>query len=181
VAVVRSRSVSRIIIPPGALPVIRPTARLPLLAALLALAGCSDLLGSSGPQVYLSLGTQRALPAAVTLRVEANGHAAEVATIGPVDEQPPSYFNPGRYGETPVQLELRGASGTVIGTFEFTQEFQRDVHHWLVVALGTSRPIGLCIGTLTAVGLPAGALDGNPASADSMFVMRGSLPEGAIC
>jgi hypothetical protein len=149
--------------------------------ALLAATGCSDLFGSSGPEVYLSLDAQRALPAPVTLRVEANGRATELAASVPVDEQPPTYYKPGRYGDTPVQLELRSASGALIAELEFTQEYRRDHSHWLVVGLGTSRPIGLCIGTLTAIALPPGALDGNPASADSMFVMRGSLPDGAVC
>jgi hypothetical protein len=160
---------------------VKQSHRLAALTPLLVLAGCSDILGGSGPRVYLSVGAQRMLPAEVRLHVESDGHTAELATIGPLDEQQPTYFRPGGYGQREVRLELRSASGATITDYAYAQTFPRDSNHWIVVALGTSRPIGLCIGNLAAIPLPAGALDGNPASADSMFVMHGSLPEGAVC
>jgi hypothetical protein len=146
----------------------------PVVAAFaVGVAGCSDVLGLGNPTVGLSLETQRAIAPTPVLWVHMG------ATIGVV----PAPAEPGRteraldaprYGTVPVRVALVDAAGDTLATTAFSQRFRLGEHHWIAGLVGARRPFGHCIGTL-AVAPP------RRGGADTLFVMYGSIREGAIC
>jgi hypothetical protein len=69
---------------------------------------------------------------------------------------------------------LANVRGDTLGSASFTHRFESDRRHWISAQLDTTRPVGFCFGELLAIPL-------SPARTDSMYVMFGSIPEGAIC
>jgi len=51
---------------------------------------------------------------------------------------------------------------------------RRGDNHWVAALVGSQRPGRHCIGTLAVAPLRGGG-------ADTLFVMYGSIPDGAIC
>jgi len=64
--------------------------------------------------------------------------------------------------------------GQVLAQTSFGQTFHADYDNWVHGHLGSQRPMGICIGVLSVV--PVG-----PPVADTLFLMHGSLPKGAVC
>lgn len=144
------------------------------LAAALALAGCGDMLGLVGPRITVSLGVERALPGTPSLHADIGGQRVEVASNGPGGPRADREVRGPRYGTVPVKVALVTASGDTTAKVEFSQDFERDHNHWVSGHVSQQRPVGHCIGTLIVTPLAN-------APADSLFVMYGAIPQGAIC
>jgi hypothetical protein len=152
--------------------------RLAVAAALAPALGCSVALGPAGPDVAVSLYLLpgvAAAPAArpALFRADIGGRRVDVPApdAGPrsdVDVRGP------RYGDVPVRVTLLAASGDTLATAAYTQRFERDHDHWVAAMVGAERPVGHCIGTLSVVPL-------RTAGRDTLFLMHGRIPKGAIC
>lgn len=79
-----------------------------------------------------------------------------------------------RYGNVPVNVTLFTASGDSIVAVSFSQDFQHGFRHWVAALVGSQRPLGICTGTVLAAPVTAGG-------ADTLYVMYGKIPDGAIC
>ena len=153
-------------------------------AALLgvALFGCSRSLGSDGPEFSLSGLMERSIAEPPKLRVDIGGRTATVPLYQ-------AAFRPGisteihgpRYGHVPVHVTLLSSDGEHLASVTFTQLFERDNNHWVAAVVGVHRPGGHCIGTLEVAPLPASAFPETSGVPDTMFVMHGRIPKGAIC
>jgi hypothetical protein len=53
-------------------------------------------------------------------------------------------------------------------------QFRHGYQHWVAALVGPQRPLGICIGAVVTSPLTVG-------SADTLFVMYGNIPDGAIC
>jgi hypothetical protein len=139
----------------------------------LTFAGCSTLFTPSGPKISVSMAVERPPTVPTVLRADIGGQRVELASTEP--GPPRSTDVRGRqYGLVPVRVALLTTDGASLAAVEFSQQFERDRNHWVAARLGQHRPLGHCIGTLVAAPLRQGG-------ADTLFVMYGSLPEGAIC
>lgn len=153
-----------------------------LLIPALPLLGCSVFTGSGGPDISLHALVTRTVAQAPLLQVDV---AWRRVTI----EADLNGFRPGRsteihgprYGEVPVRVALLSSEGDSLAAVEFVQDFARDNNHWVTALIGTHRPGGFCIGTLEVVPLPVGAFPESGAVQDTLFVMHGRIPKGAIC
>lgn len=139
--------------------------------AALALSGCSDLLGPGAPTLSVSLSLERWTTPAPVLHADVGGkrlvvHATSSSGSGTELRGP-------RYGEVPVRVSLLTAAGDTLGSVAFSQRFQRGHLHWVSAVLGVRRPAGHCIGAQTATPVRG--------TADTLFVMYGGIPEGAVC
>ena len=145
-----------------------------LIAVLGAAAGCADILGASGPDVAVSLEPPPPAVAVRALRVAIDGYLTEVpapAVGGARAER--SLRVPG-FGTKHVEVALVGTAGDTLAAVSFPQDFQRHFQYWVSGVVGQQRPLGNCIGSVTHVPLRSGA-------GDTLFVMAGGLPDGAIC
>jgi hypothetical protein len=140
----------------------------------LALAACSSVLGLGGPRISLSLAMEQVLPEAPVLRVDIGGEGVEVVATSASAPRDERQVRGPRYGDVPVRVALLGPSGDTMAAVEFTQGFQRDHNHWVSGIVGQRRPLGHCIGALAVAPLCN-------AESDSLYVMYGGMPEGAIC
>jgi len=143
-------------------------------AAALALAGCGDTLGLVGPRISVSLGVERVLPGTPWLHADIGGQRVEVAPNSPGAPRAERELRGPRYGTVPVKVALVTAAGDTMAKVEFNQDFTRDHNHWVSGQVGQQRPEGHCIGTVVATPL-------RNTPADSLFVMYGAIPQGAIC
>lgn len=151
----------------------RASRLVPSALALLMLLACARLPSFGGPQVTVSVDLRSSATAAPTLRVDLGGRSvalrpgdygaggASVSVRGP------------RYGERPVHAALLAPTGDTLGSVAFTQRFHRGHRHWVAAVIGTSGPVGSCIGGLVVAPVRGGA--------DTLFVTYGSLPDGAVC
>ena len=139
----------------------------------LALAGCSTLSAPSGPKISVSLALQHSPAAPTMIRADIGGQRVEVTSSEPSPGRSTDVRGRG-YGATPVRVVLLTTDGDSLAAVAFSQLFQRDHNHWVAALVGQHRPVGHCIGTLVAAPLGAGGTD-------TLFVMYGSLPEGAVC
>lgn len=147
-------------------------------AGTLALAGCSDVLGLGGPKIVVSVARQSNGGDPLLLQADIGGRRVEVEsprTLDDYDEEYREVRGP-RFGDVRVQATVLTASRDTLATVEFTQGFRRGDQHWISAVVGPNRPEGFCIGDMVAAPLRTA-----PAGADSLFVMYGGLPEGAIC
>src|SRR5688500_623913 len=153
-----------------------------LLLSAVALLACSGSAGPDGPDISLHALVDRTVAQPPLLRVEIGGR---VRTI----EAYVAGFRPGltteirgpRYGEVPVHVTLLSSGGAPLAAVGFTQEFERDNNHWVTAQIGTQRPGGFCIGAVEVAPLPVGAFPESGAVQDTLFVMHGRIPKGAIC
>lgn len=147
-----------------------------LAAALLATSACSDIIGG-GPQVAVSLRVEAGVALPVVLEVDHDGQRVRLeATTAAATPRMDIVAN--RYGEAPVRLMLSAAGEAPLATVELTHSLHRGSTHWVSTLVGRQRPQGHCYGALGVVALAPRAGQTVP---DTMFVMYGSLPRGAIC
>lgn len=137
----------------------------------LSLAGCSDLLGPGGPTLSVALNLQQPMTPEPILQADVGGREVVVRATSPGEIG--AQVRLPRYGEVPVRVALLTVAGDTLGAVEFSQRFQSDHEHWAVAHVGVRRPVGFCTGAVAASPLRA--------SADTLFVMYGSIPKGAIC
>jgi hypothetical protein len=86
-----------------------------------------------------------------------------------------------RYGDVPVRVTLLSGDGEPLATVTFTQLFERGNNHWVSAVVGSQRPLGFCMGTVEVAPLPATAFPEATDAPDTLFVMHGSIPKGAVC
>jgi hypothetical protein len=143
---------------------------LSLAVMAIALTGC-DLFEPSRRNLTVSLAVQVAMPAA-RLHTQI-GEQRVVLHADGVGETSKDLAAPG--GATlPVNVALLDLVGDTLASVAFEQAFAgSDNNHWIATIVGTHRPIGHCIGSLTVTPLTAGS--------DSLFVLHGRIPRDAIC
>lgn len=139
--------------------------------SVLMLAGCSDLLGSGGPTLSVTLNLQQPMTPAPILQANIGGREVVVRSTNSGDIG--TKVRVSRYGEVPVRVALLTVVGDTLGAVAFSQQFQRGDAHWVAAFVGVHRPLGHCIGAVAVSPLRT--------TADTLFVMYGSIPEGAIC
>ena len=148
----------------------------------LGLIGCSGSFGSDGPDISISGQLERPVTEPPTLQVDISGHETIIqlhqAGSRPVISR--EIHGP-RYGNVPVHVALLSSSGESLAAVDFTQLFERGNNHWVSAIVGVRRPGGHCIGTVEVAPLPADAFPGTIGAPDTLFVMHGRIPKGAIC
>ena len=77
-----------------------------------------------------------------------------------------------------VSVGLVDESGDTLAWTRVTLDLRANHGHWVVATAGGPRPAGHCIGTLQAIPIRSATGGG---SIDSLYVMHGSIPDGAIC
>src|SRR5688572_7450454 len=145
------------------------------LAILLALTigGC-DLLDPSGPLISVSYSPHPSLDVPTELRVVISGRRVQIPASTGATAPRAVQIRGHWYGETPTRVALLDAEGDTLAAVAFTHHLSRNSDHWVSARVGIERPLGFCIGTIAAARLRA-------PSADTLFVMYGGIPEGAIC
>ena len=158
-----------------------PLALLAMLAGL-ASVGCSRSLGSDGPDISISGHLDRSVLEPPTLHVEI-GRRETIFHLHELGSRPvmSREIHGPRYGDVPIHVALVAGNGTPLAAVEFVQEFERGSNHWVTAVVGLHRPGGHCIGTLEVAPLPANAFPETTGGPDTLFVMHGSIPKGAIC
>ena len=136
--------------------------------------GCSDLFGPSGPPITLSFDVQSVAGTALVLRNDIGGQRVELAADQAHGGHASIDVRGGRYGNVPVHVTLLMASGDSVTAISFSQDFQHGYHHWVAARVGRQRPLGICVGTVMAAPIAAG-------STDTLYVMYGGIPDGAVC
>lgn len=77
-------------------------------------------------------------------------------------------------GELPVRVALVGATGDTLATARVVLTLHPNWSYDIMAQAGGRRREGMCVGRITAVPIRA---DG----ADTLFVIAGGLPKGAMC
>lgn len=137
-------------------------------------AGCSEIFGPSGPKITVSLGLESPIVPAPTLRVLIDDRLVVVPASQAGTAPTERTIRGPRFGSTPVRVALMSSAGDTLAAVAFSQEFRRGENHWVAGLTGSHRPIGICIGALAAAPL-------HGSDTDTLFVMYGNIPEGAIC
>jgi hypothetical protein len=145
-----------------------------MVGGMVAIVGCSDLFDLSGPAITVSFDVQPVVATAFVLRSDIGGRRVELAADPARGGHATIEARGERYGNVPVRVTMLTAAGDSVATMWFSQEFQRGYHHWVAARVGPQRPVGLCVGTALAAPVSAG-------SADSVYVMYGGIPDGAVC
>ncbi|HEX6966332.1 MAG TPA: hypothetical protein VF166_11070 [Gemmatimonadaceae bacterium] len=145
-----------------------------LVAWVMALTACADLSGSRGPKISVSLDLQHAFDVQPVLHVDIDGQRVQLITPDTGAPRASIDIRGARYGALPVRVTLATVLGDTLASVGFSQQFERNTDHWVGADVGTRRPLGMCIGDLLAVPLAA-------PGGDTLFVMYGGIPEGAIC
>ena len=145
------------------------------LATILAVSACS-ILDPDGPDLSISVQPDVNLPASMSFHVTVGGDAHDLR-LGTERTRYGIERHAPRDGELNVSVALRDAADRTLAQASFDQVFKEGSDHWVSGIIGTRRPIGHCIGTLVVVPIiPPVAAGG-----DSLFIMYGSIPKGAIC
>jgi hypothetical protein len=134
---------------------------------------CAQLPGFGGSQVTVSVALHSSAAAAPTLRVDLGGQSVAIGPVGYGAGGASVSVRGPRYGERPIHAALLAPAGDTLGSVAFTQRFHRWHRHWVAAVIGTSRPVGSCVGELVVAPVRGGA--------DTLFVTYGSLPDGAVC
>jgi hypothetical protein len=135
-------------------------------------AGCLSLLGSGEEDFTVSLAMQRSWEPPPVLHVTAFGRLVKLTGRSDgvrIEEE----VEPRHAGPQEVRVRLVSADGETIASTQHRLVFEPGNSHWIAMVVGRHRPIGHCIGNLTVVptSLPT----------DTVFVMHGRIPHGAIC
>jgi hypothetical protein len=140
------------------------------MAALLiswAAAGCSIVSGPEKPDLQLGFDIEQGSLQNLHLEIDVGGDTFHLDGSRLIDGRAP------REGDLPVTVRLL-LDGQVLAQTSFDQTFDADYDHWVHGHLGSQRPMGICIGVLSVA--PVG-----PPVADTLFLMHGSIPKGAVC
>jgi hypothetical protein len=139
-----------------------------LAAVSSSLVGCGSVVGPDGPDVTITLEVDAAATAPLHFVVRIAGSQFGIDSAGSISVRAP------HAGDLPVDVQLLSESGETLAAASLTHSFADGFDNWIYAKVGGSRPVGLCIGRLTVVPVDA------PVS-DTLFLMDGSLPKGAIC
>jgi len=151
------------------------------LICAVALLGCSDLFGPSGPEISVSLELRQPLGALPLLRADIGGRAVQLTATAAEPGGASREVRGPRYGQVPVRVTLTTPSGEQLAMVEFSQWFYRNSKHWVAAVVGQRHPMGHCIGTLAVAPILVGTPSGSGSGTDTLFVMYGSIPDDAIC
>ena len=159
--------------------------RLRTLAALVfssvLLLACSGLFSPDGPEIAISADLDRAVAEPPVVRMDIGGKRV---TVSPATDEMPARsreIRGPRYGAVPVLVSLIGADGDSLAAVAFTHHLARDNDHWVSAIIGLHRPGGFCLGSLALKPLRANAFPESSATPDTLFVVYGGIPKGAIC
>jgi hypothetical protein len=150
-------------------------------ASMLGLAACSDLFGGHRPRVVVSVDAPAAAAGRLVLQADIGGRRVRVTSVRPGVERASVEVRGPRLGAVPVRVTLETAAGENLGAVTFTHRLERDNAHWVSGLVATRRPVGHCIGEVVATPLRAVATAAGLTASDSLFVMYGRIPEGAVC
>jgi hypothetical protein len=151
----------------------RSAAIVGLLLAVAA-AGCSSLFGPSGPRIQVSLIVQQSAVGVSSLTVDVGGHSVSLRAADTVGKRVDAILEAPEYGSQPVQVHLLTSAGDSLAAVAFSQSFQRRWTYGIGAVVSRVRPFGACVGTIRATAL-------RTSPADTLFVMFGGLPSGAVC
>lgn len=135
-------------------------------------AACSSPSGPDAPRISVSLDLQAPITPAPVLAADIGGRRVEVPPAARAGESGVEVRGP-RYGEVPVRAALVGAAGDTLAAVAFTHRLARGAGHWVSALVGRHRPQGHCIGSVAVAPLRG--------ASDTLFVMYGSIPDGAVC
>jgi len=133
----------------------------------LAAAACSDLLGLGNSEVDLALRVDASIGYPVRLEVTIDGRTFQLDA-----EETRTVEVGGSGAQQTLALLLSGTD--TLAADAAAQTFPENSDNWLHAWVGGPRPVGLCLGAVSAA-----ALSGH--APDSVFVLRGNLPKGAVC
>lgn len=151
--------------------IVRRTSRV---ALALLIAGCSSIFGSEGPEVSIGLRTDGASVPIARFEVDIGGRHFG---LQPREGESSRDVRAPDTGTLPVRARLLATGSDTLANLEFTQTFREGSDHWVVAWVGLERPLGHCIGRLIVTPLPPNT----EAAPDTLFLMHGSIPEGAVC
>lgn len=140
---------------------------------LFAALGCSSVFGPDGPELSLSLSTETGVEGIGSFRVEVGGESFEPVETGASRE-----VRAPRDGRLQVRAVVFDEADEALASVEFEQDFRERHSHWVSGRVGLTRPTFFCVGTVRAAPLE---VRGESQVPDTLFVMYGSLPEGAVC
>lgn len=144
-------------------------------ACALTVSACTNPSGPIWPKLTASISMQHPTSEPPTLRADIGGRQIQLTPPAEAGSYASTTVPGLRYGEVPVRVALLTTSGSdTLAAASFTQRLTRDHDHWITAVVGLNRPIGMCIGQLEVVPLRG-------EGADTLFIMHGSIPEGAIC
>lgn len=149
-------------------------ARLMLLSVVAGVfVGACSSVDPSGPSVELSLnvGQPAALPS--TMRVEIGSNSASLRADAPSGSAR-TVIHVSGYGQKAVQVTLVDSQSDTLATVSFPWNLQADYEYGIGAMVSRARPLGICVGTITATPL-------RNSPGDSLFVARLGMPKGAVC
>ena len=135
---------------------------------------CSSLAGPSGPEISVSLTVQQPSASGAALFVTVGGRDVSLRASASTSQRTDASLEPGKFGTLPVRVVLLSSSADTLATVSFSQTFERGYTSWIGSFVSHVRPLGFCTGTVVAAPL-------RTSPSDTLFVMYGSIPEGAIC
>lgn len=85
----------------------------------------------------------------------------------------------GTHGELPVRVALVGPAGDTLASVSTALRLEPRYEFWIEIIAGrVQRPKGMCTGEIHAVSIGPGPQGPLP---DSLFVLTGGMPAGAVC
>jgi len=136
--------------------------------------GCSTGTDPFGPTVDVSLVVSPPTSMPMTLYVAVGSATATLsAPIAPTIETRRRLYVR-RYGEIPVVSTLIGEHRDTLASVAISATVRADYDQGIGAYVSRSRPLGFCMGPVTAAPLRNG-------SGDSLFVFFTGLPKGAVC
>ena len=141
------------------------------LAALTA-AACRSASGPDAPEVTVSIGVQHPATMSALLRTRLGPRVVDLTLVN-AGGASRVVRAPGT-GAVPVSVVLVTPDSDTLAAVSFTHQFEPDADHWVRTYVGRNRDPYFCEGAVLRT-----ALRGS--TTDTLFVMHGSLPHGAIC
>ena len=142
-------------------------------AAVLAVAGCSLVSQSDGPVISTSLNVGPTGTQPLRLVINIDGRQNELFADEANSWHTALDVNAVHTGAQPVTVMLRAANGDSLAGASFTENYQSANSYWIAGVVNTRRPVGFCLGAVIVRPLAG--------RADTLFILHGGLPNGAIC
>ena len=151
----------------------KPVALMLLSVLTASVVGACSSTDPLGPVVGVSIDARRSPVLPTTLRVEIG------TTSAALHADATSMAAQGRmhvfgYGTKPVMVTLLGSQWETLATVSFTEDLQPGYDYGIGGFVSRSRPLGLCYNNASAV-----ARSTSPG--DTLFVLYGGVPKGAVC